>query len=52
MGLYWGYIGIMERKMEATILWGCISRNFEKPPERSKPTQGDGPGLPVMEFGV
>ena len=22
MGLYWGYIGIMENKMETTIYWG------------------------------
>ena len=25
IGLYWGYIGIMEKKMETTIVyWGCI----------------------------
>ena len=24
IGLYWGYIGIMEKKMETTILWGYI----------------------------
>ena len=22
MGLFWGYIGIMEKKMETNILWG------------------------------
>ena len=24
-GSYWGYVGIMDKKMEATIVdWGCI----------------------------
>ena len=36
MGLYWGYIGIMEKKMEATIqglVRAQASSNYEGPDE-------------------
>ena len=24
LGLYWGYIGIMKKKMETSVLWGKV----------------------------